>query len=77
MRLLSRRSKLTSTGRLPKEAGIPPEKLLKERFKVPVKAVSSVKVSGIEPLRKLEDKSQWMRDLSEVNDNGRGPVREL
>jgi hypothetical protein len=77
VRLLSRRSKLTSTGRLPKEAGISPEKPLKERFKVPVKAVNSVNDSGNEPLRKLEDKSQWINDLSEVNEGGRGPEREL
>lgn len=51
MRLLLRRSRLTATGRLARVAGIPPEKKLKERLRVPVREVRSERVGGREPLR--------------------------
>ena len=77
MRLLLRRSRLTDTGRLPRDAGIPPEKWLKERLRVPAREVRSERVSGREPLRELSDKSTWRRNLRERSSVGREPEREL
>lgn len=77
MRLLCRRSRLTSTGSRPYDAGTSPENLLYERLRVPARDGSSARDSGREPLRKLEDKSRCFRALRASIWAGTGPTKEF
>jgi len=61
LRLLFLKSKLTVAGNFPRDAGILPERWLKERFSVPERETRVPISSGIEPVNSFADRSSWRR----------------